>query len=266
MRPEGRLRPAPGQLHTGYLRRSVRGTRGSIRAVLLALLAGMAHAAPPVAYEARYGFERYGVTGGVATQRLSYPGQGRYRLEVAVKPTGIARLFTREEIFEESTGVVDADGHLHTQRYQHRRVHGRERYRDFRFDHEAGRLRDAAGGIPERELPSDLTDDLVQLERLRHALATGARELRVRALYGGKGRVEEYHYRAAPASETITTPAGRYETVRVVRTDGRGRYRLELWCAPELDFLPVRMDRYRKGTFEATMRLQDYRSEALPPS
>lgn len=215
-------------------------------------------AAPPAAYAAQYGFSRYGMTGGQATQRLTYPDPAHYRLEVSLRPTGVAALFTSESIDEVSTGTVAADGTLIPQRYTHARRGGRDRARDFRFDHAAGRLRELTGAIPERPLPSGLRDDLTQLEALRQALAAGAKTFEVPVLYAGKGRLDRYAYAVGGPGPSVDTPVGRVETLRVTRTDARDRYRLELWCAPALDFLPVRMERYRGGKFEATMTLTGY--------
>lgn len=45
--------------------------------------------------------------------------------------------------------------------------------------------------------------------------------------------------------ETIETPAGKFETIRVNRDDGKRV--TTLWCAPSLNYLPVRIEHYRKG-------------------
>lgn len=237
--------------------RPVRARPAWLAVVLLAAVQAV-NAAPPDAYTAQYSFSRYGMTGGQATQRLSYPDPAHYRLEVSVRPTGVAALFTQESIDEVSTGAVAADGTLIPQRYTHARRGGRDRTRDFRFDRAAGRLRELTGAIPERPLPPDLTDDLTQLEALRMALEAGATSFEVPVLYAGKGRLDRYTYVVGGPGQRMDTPVGPVETLRVTRTDARGRYRLELWCAPALDFLPVRMERYRKDKFEATMTLTAY--------
>lgn len=240
--------------------RTERGCRPRWRWLAGALLAAaqVATAEPLDAYTAQYGFSRYGITGGQATQHLSYPDALSYRLEVSLRPTGVVTLFTRESIDEVSTGTLAEDGALIPQRYTHARRGGRDRQRDFRFDRAAGRLREVTGSIPEQALPEGLSDDLVQLETLRMALRDGARTLDVPVLYAGKGRIERYSYAVGGPGPRVDTPAGEFDTVRVTRTDARGRYRLELWCAPALDFLPVRMERYRKDKFEAAMDLTAY--------
>ncbi len=45
--------------------------------------------------------------------------------------------------------------------------------------------------------------------------------------------------------ETIKTPAGEYQTIRISRDDGKRV--TTLWCAPSLDYLPVRIEHYKKG-------------------
>ncbi|MCK4587906.1 MAG: DUF3108 domain-containing protein, partial [Gammaproteobacteria bacterium] len=46
-------------------------------------------------------------------------------------------------------------------------------------------------------------------------------------------------------TETIETPAGEFETIRVNRDDGKRV--TTLWCAPDLNYLPVRIEHYKKG-------------------
>jgi hypothetical protein len=45
--------------------------------------------------------------------------------------------------------------------------------------------------------------------------------------------------------ETIKTPAGKFETIRINRDDGKRV--TTLWCAPSLNYLPVRIEHYKKG-------------------
>jgi hypothetical protein len=240
-----------------------RVARGVLALAAVLWLGGVQAASAP--YEAQYSFERYGLVGGRAVQSLSYPRPGQYRMAVDVQPTGVVTLFTRERITEVSTGAVGREGALQPERYEHRRSGGRDRYRDFRFDRAAGVLRDATGGIPDRPLPPGLQDDLTVTEALRAALRRGApATLEVPVLYAGKGRIQRYRY-VVGARAAVETPAGHFETVRVTRTDDRGRYRVELWCAPGLDYLPVRLDRYRKEEFEARMLLMRHGAPTLAP-
>lgn len=46
-------------------------------------------------------------------------------------------------------------------------------------------------------------------------------------------------------TETIETPAGVYKTLRIHRDDGKSV--TTLWCAPSLNYLPVRIEHYKKG-------------------
>src|SRR5690606_19710770 len=67
--------------------------------------------------------------------------------------------------------------------------------------------------------------------------------------------VKTYSYEVA-GEETLTTPAGTYDTVKVVqRREGSSRHTL-IWLAPELRHLPVKIEQRRDGETLTTLLLE----------
>lgn len=233
---------------------------GALALLLPATLAGAA----PRAYEAEYTFVRGGLRAGRVVQTLALDGKGGYRLDMHLEPTGIARVFTSKTLTERSEGVL-VQGLPRPGRFEHRpagSAKAQTDYRNFVFDRKAGKIVDSGASRVVVSLPAPVQtqaqDDLSQLETLRAALAEGKRSLELPVLYAGKDTIYTYRYTVA-AKESVQDATGtRYAAVRVTRTDSRGKYRYELWCAPTLDYLPVRIERYRREHHEAGLLLVRY--------
>jgi hypothetical protein len=107
-------------------------------------------------------------------------------------------------------------------------------------------------------LPPGTLDELIYVEALRQKLAAGATSMVVPALYGSGGELREYHLQTL-GEEEISTPAGRFRTIKVQRTQTGGKYTVTLWCAPDLDYFPVRIDRAKRGRAQGSLFLKSYR-------
>jgi hypothetical protein len=62
------------------------------------------------------------------------------------------------------------------------------------------------------------------------------------------GKLKTYHINIL-AEETITTPLGKIKTIRLTRERNKPKDRqTTLWCAPELHYLPVKLEHIEDGT------------------
>ena len=228
-------------------------------AVMLGLFAvGVARAALPSDWQATYSVRQGVVEGGEATQRYTAK-DGHYRLTLDVTPGGVVALFTQETFHDHSEGLVSSRG-WQPLRYAHVRSGGRkDKDYDFRFDWEAGQLIEQQGDEPPAALPAGTLDELTYVEALRQKLAAGATSMTVPALYGSGGEIREYSLKTL-GEEQISTPAGHFKTVKVQRTQPGGKYTVTLWCAPELDYFPVRIDREKRGRPQGSLWLISYQS------
>lgn len=227
---------------------------------LWGVLIGLLLALPAVAstdWQATYSVRQGSIEGGQAVQRYT-AADGRYRLTLDVTPGGVVALFTQETFQDESSGVVD-DGGWRPQQYLHVREGGRkQRDYEYRFDWQAGRVAEVDGDRPPAVLQPGTLDELTYVEALRRALADGKTGLTLPVLYGSDGEIRDYRLETL-GEEEISTPAGRFKTIKVQRTQTGGKYTVTLWCAPALDYFPVRIDRHKRGRSQGTLLLKSYR-------
>jgi hypothetical protein len=231
--------------------------KGRLFATVLALLAAATvRADPPAQWQATYAVTQGSIEGGEAVQ--SYQAvDGQYRLTLDVTPGGVVALFTQESFHDESSGKVDQHG-WRPQRYVHLRQGGKkQRDYEFLFDWQAGQLRETQADTPPVALPPGTLDELTYVEALRRTLAAGGTGFKAPVLYGSDGEIREYTLQTL-GEEDITTPAGTFHTVKVQRTQEGGKYTVTLWCAPQLDYFPVRIDREKRGRPQGTLLLKRY--------
>jgi hypothetical protein len=169
------------------------------------------------------------------------------------EPAGMLSLVRSDVITEESRFILGPHGLQPTgYHYVHRRGDDIRRERRLDFDWQELSLISVSNGNEERfELPAGSLDrflaqyavmrDLAADKRRRsYQLVDRAGPFRQAMEYGGK--------------ERIRTPAGRFDTQQVIARDEDSDRKLVLWMAPELGYLPVRMERREPG--ETTVRLE----------
>lgn len=230
--------------------------RGRLLATALLVLAGSAQAAPPSEWQAAYAVRQGSIDGGEAVQSYK-AAKGQYRLTLDVTPGGVVAMFTQETFHDESSGTVGRRG-WQPQRYLHKREGGRkQRDYDFAFDWRAGQTREREGDRPPATLQPGTLDELTYVEALRRTLADGGTAMTAPVLYGSDGEIRDYRLETL-GEEQITTPAGTFRSIKVQRTQTGGKYTVTLWCAPELDYFPVRIDRVKRGRSQGTLLLKRY--------
>lgn len=227
--------------------------------VCAALGAVCAAGAAQADWKARYSLEMLGQTAGELELEMSSDRQaGDYTLSASMAPRGLARWFIREEVRERSSGRLgDA---VEPRHYLFERSGGDEPV-THRFTLGSERIRVTGHeDVESLPAPNKLQDNLSYLERLRRHLAQTPRQpLVLPILDGDKARVYENRFEVE-GEETIDTPHGEYATLRVRRTSSRGKYEHWLWCAPALDYLPVRLVRQKRdGGNRGDLRLREYR-------
>lgn len=149
------------------------------------------------------------------------------------------------DIDESARFRVTADGEFESLAYDYdQRGVGRDKRRILDFDHAAGVLRRRGDRERERPLAARLYDPVSWQLALRRDLARGdaapGRELHYAITDGGDAKT--YRLRVA-GRETVDTPAGAMETVRVERLFEAGDERAtRIWLAPARDWLLVRLE------------------------
>jgi len=209
--------------------------------VLITLFSGVfisiASAALPEQFTAIYSVKTAGVTIGETRRELSQKN-GLYLFESITRPKGIAKLFTDGQVIERSQW----------QFFQNRPRplnytffnSGSKKNRNIKldFDWEKNRVINTINDKPwSMPLEHDTSDKLLYQLRIMQDLPTDNEALRYPVADGGKLK---YYIIEILGTEQIRTPLGVFTATRLRYT--KGRRKTTLWCAEELQYLPVRIE------------------------
>jgi len=210
-------------------------------AILFVALGATAAAGKPPAFSADYQLSRNGFRVARATITLSYPSPDHYLYRSYTRPTRLVSWFRDDRRRESSRGLVSADS-LRPLEY-HYALTGSDhpRHADLRFDWKKAVVENAVGDHTwDMHIPSDTLDKLVVQLALMMDLGGGARSVRFHVADGGKLKV--YRFKVVGHAR-LTTPAGQFDTVKVERRRSDNKQVTNLWCAPSLHYLPVKIER-----------------------
>ncbi len=229
-----------------------------IAALCLLTLPGLAIAyEPPPEFTARYELSKCPLTLAEARLEFRRPAEGRYRYEMHTQAVGVARFFYKGEIDEVSEGRITGDG-FRPGRYRYQRTgDDRARTAELRFDWEAMEVVSDIADRPWRLAITPGTIDRVTTPlQLMYDLTVGGvgDALTYRIADGGEVKTYTVHFEG---EEFVETPAGRFRTVKVVRRDEDGEREFRLWAAPELDYLPVRIEQWEEDDGTFTLNLSE---------
>lgn len=236
--------------------------KAGIAAILVAgCLAGAAQAAEvgPVLqpFTAEYAVKYSSISVGdtrLELRRDAEPGQ--WAVESRANASGLARLIASGTVLQRSWFVV-ADGVVRPLRFRFN--DGMDRTAEdvsLDFDWAAGRVLGVAKGEPvDMPIVPNAQDPVSIQIATMVALMGGAQPGEIPLIEGP--RVKRYAYTFERA-ERVETAAGTYDTL-VYRSAREGSDReTQLWLAPSLGYLAVRMEQQRKGRRLFSMILKRY--------
>ena len=240
----------------------------SRRRVLLALAAAAAVACAPVSaqtilasdiapFEATYSVGNNLITAGSAKLSLARDGD-KWAYSLSTRPTGVFKLAGKGRIREVSLiDMARTEGdrvQLQPQSYSYRQDKERSRSVDATFDWKARtftwKQQDEQATEPfEQPVLDRLSVTLAVMNALRNGFDTLEFEV------FDKDRVKTMRF-TNEGRETLDTPMGEVETIRVRSETVSGSSRSSLtWFAPELDYVPVRLEQRKRGDLVARLTL-----------
>ena len=212
---------------------------------LLAPVAGAAEAAGLREFHASYAVTWRGLSAGRSELELSRLPDGRWSYVSRSLAQGIFRVALSTELSQRSTFTI-RDDRIEPERFQiDDGTTSKRRDQDLRFDWKNGRVTGVADEMPvDLALEPGVLDGMtLQIAMMRMLLAGQVPD---RFLMIDKTRIKDYVY-TQEGAETLPTPLGPQQTV-VFRSSRPGGVRgTWFWCAPELGYLPVKVER-RNGT------------------
>lgn len=205
-------------------------------------------------FEAVYELRRNNTRAAHLTRRLSCEA-GECRFESEGQTVGIIDLVLRGRITEWTAFRLDGETGLQPREYYYRQRArgGNNEYARLFFSPATGQVSSRGDDRWEREVEGETMDEL--LSQLRLMLAVRAGETRMEfSVVDRDGDLDRYRF-AAVGTETVSTPAGEFEAVKVERRGGSRRRTTTMWFAPELEYMPiiVRQERVDRETYTATL-------------
>lgn len=191
------------------------------------------------------------------TRKLYRNDAGHYVYESYSKPIGIARWFTDSTLLEKTEWIYH-DDQLRPLHYLYDRDGDKERLVKLTFDWDRMRVINDINHDPwTMNIPSGTLDKLLYHLAVMYDLARGEETLSYQVADGGTLKTYEFN---KLKSETIETPLGKFETVKLERP---GRRDTILWCAKELNYLPVRIMQEEDGK-HLTLKLKSVQGLGKP--
>lgn len=224
---------------------------------LLALLTTPLHADPLFSgFTAEYEVSRNGTFLGTNKRRLDVREEGRL-LDYAstTTPEGLVALFVSDQFMEHSLIRVTPEG-LRPLRYDYQQTGGKKQVTfQARFDWQKKRIRLSSrdGTLP--LLPH--TQDLLSFQlALMRGLSRGQRQFSFQIVDHKRIRLHTLEY-----IKTEQTPSslGPLEILQLQQKADKASYRFSFWCARQLDYLPVRIDKTEDDGDVISLQLRRYK-------
>ncbi|MCV6588468.1 MAG: DUF3108 domain-containing protein [Marinobacterium sp.] len=136
-----------------------------------------------------------------------------------------------------------------------RKVFGKKRRAELNFDWQKNQVTNNVNDQPwQMAIYPGVLDKLSVQLQLRLDLKAGKTQFNYKVADGGK--LKDYHF-VVDGKETVATPAGTFDTVRVLRQRGNGSSRKTwIWFAPELDHMIVKIRQLEKENKEYRLVLK----------
>jgi len=207
-------------------------------------------------FSANYLIRLNGIQAGELKRSLVTQADGNRLFKSKTQAKGVFALFKPEKIVETSLWHKSDNDLIAPLEYRYTRTGGKkDKTMALDFDWSEKQLQ-----IDDKKQPWSLAieagtlDKLVYQLALMTDLAKAQHQFNYRIADGGK--IKQYKITEV-SRETISTPLGDIETIKLTRERSRPKDRkTTLWCAPALNYLPVMLEHIEKdGTiFSASLR------------
>jgi hypothetical protein len=227
--------------------------------LLAACLGAAVHAAPLPDFSASYELRLGSLRIGTSTISLKNGADGSYTYQSSSIPIKLVSWLFRQQLHETSKGTFTETG-VRPDTYHYLRSGGKERREALEFDWQAMTVSNHVEDSHwKMEMPAGTLDKLASQLAMMLALRDG--ETDVAFNIADDARLKEYRFRVV-GEETLELPAGSFDTVKITKLRDNKKRETYIWCAPELNYLPVRIWQREKDNTEYQSDLTEY-SESL---
>lgn len=198
----------------------------------------------PVLFEADYTIRMKGAQIAKMTRRFSRHDSGIYQYRSETRTTGIISLFRKDHIIENSNWQLQADKLIPVEYFYDHSGGKKDRKVSISFDWKNNRIINSIDGSS-WEMPAspNVMDKLLYQLAIMYDLKAGKESLQYTVADGGKTKIYNFEILG---EETIKTPIGKLLTVKLERHKPNSRRKSTLWCAKDLEFLPIKVENIEK--------------------
>ena len=215
--------------------------------IFAALLSFPSHAGAiiPYPFDAHYSLTRNGSKIGETSRRFHLQKNGLYRYHSKTRSTGALKWILNIEIEEKSWMQIDNES-IKPIAYNYQRTGNlKNKTRNLQFDWNDHLVTAEKNGKRHGKLTpieNGTLDKMAFHLAIMRDLSQGKTDLEYQVAVGP--RVKTYHFRVA-GEETLNTVAGKTKTLRIERVGKKFTF----WLAPELAYLPVKIEHEDNGMF-----------------
>ncbi len=174
---------------------------------------------------------------GDALRTFKLQNNGTWEYRSATKGKGIIRMLVKDTINETSTIQQHANSYQPLSYRYHQHGGKKEKKHNIIFDWESGDIRNdyTNKSYPLKTGTHDLLSFQIQLMR-----DLQDNKQSVTYIIADKKRVDSYSLKVVTKTE-LTTPFKTLDTIKLVSNKIRNKTQFFIWCAPELNYLPVKI-------------------------
>jgi len=210
-------------------------------------------------YAAEYVLRKKGFTVGLLQYHLTQQPAG-YVFTAEARPTGLATLFSRASIREKS--ILEWNNGTLVPQWYNRSYDGKPddkiKNMQINYNRQSGLAEILLGNEKlEFKINGGLWDTSSVQVALMHDLALGRQQLDYRVIDNDK--LVEHHY-SILGTEEIESNTGPHQTLKLEYRNG-SRQTL-FWCDVNRGYIPVKMQRYKKGKLDSELLLQSLTVES----
>ncbi len=199
---------------------------------------------PPAPFEAEYSLYTKGTKVARVNRRLVKLDDDRYEYRSETRTTGLAALISKVRIIETSILIFQGEV-LRSEYYSYARS-GDKKKRDvsIEFNRQTKKIKNTLNGDfwPMPTAPTVMDKLLYQLA-IMHDLKNGRTP--VSYLIADRKGIKTYNFEKL-GEEIVKTPLGNYNSIKILRHKPGSNRKSIFWCAPELDFLPIKVEHTEK--------------------
>lgn len=224
-------------------------------------LAQAAGEQPIAPFQARYELYGMGLPLGEAFMTLDYPEPNRYVMRFQVRPNRLVALLASNQVQEQASGEIRNAEVQPTQYAQQADTGGETRDIQLRFDRSAGRV-EARNNAEHAILPLSpgVTDPLSLHLTVMWDLERDQLPKQYTLIDGT--RMRAYQIRNE-GEETLKTALGELHTMRISQAQSGGSRITTFWFATDLQYLPVRITRQKKGREDLRLEIRSVERESV---